>query len=156
MTNVNRGKQFEKQIQSALEKVDNIYVQRLYDTMNGFKNIANPCDYIVYSYPNLCMLECKSCHGSSFSKMNISDYQYEMLLKACAIKGIIAGYMIWFIDKDITVFVRADEFEKYLDYTNRKSLAYDDALRIGFEIKGKKRTILYDYDMEDFIKYVNH
>ena len=155
MTNVNRGKQFEKQVQSALEKIDGIYVQRLYDTMNGFKNIANPCDYLVYAYPNLCLLECKSCHGASFSKTNITDYQYEMLLKADKIKGIVAGYMIWFIDRDVTVFVTADILDKYLDYTNRKSLSYTDAINIGFEIKGRKRSILFDYDMKEFIDYVN-
>lgn len=151
----NRGKEFEKQIQSALEKED-VYLLRLYDPMGGYSNIANPCDYIVYKYPIMLLLECKSCHGTSLPRSNITETQWSSLLRANEVWGMKSGYIIWFIDKDKTVFVSAKSLATYYQLNEtKKSISFTDALSIGFEINGTKRRILFDYDMKEFIDYVS-
>ena len=85
---INRGKQFEAIVKKSFEKEPNTYVLRLYDTTNGFIGIANPCDFIVYKYPKLFLIECKTCHGASLPLTNISSNQWKRLLDADKVNGI--------------------------------------------------------------------
>ena len=148
----NRGKEFESIIKKACEKVDNTYVLRLYDSMSGYKSIANPCDFVIYNNPNLFLLECKSCYGASLPFSNISEFQWESLLKASSIKGIISGFMIWFIDKDVTVFVPASNMDIYAKTKESKSFSYKDAEEYGYIIPGIKKKIFFDYDLKQFLE----
>jgi penicillin-binding protein-related factor A (putative recombinase) len=153
---VNRGKKFEKKILEAFKR-ENVYILRLPDTM--FEAVRNPCDYIVYAHRRLILLECKSCHGTSyaFRHTNVdssSGYQWQAMLDAIQHDGVVSGYMIWFDDKDVTVFLPMDKLEDYVVKNNRKSINYQDAQEIGFVIGGTKKQIFYDYDMKEFIKYV--
>lgn len=153
--NKNRGKEFEKQIQDSLDK-EGVYTLRLYDPMGGYSNVANPCDFIVYKQPTLLLLECKSCYGASLPRSNITDNQWKSLLDADNLKGILAGYIIWFIDKDFTVFISAINLDAYYRLNpEKKSIPFTDALSIGYEIKGTKRRVLFDYEMKEFLNYVS-
>lgn len=151
----NRGKDFESVIKKAFKKCVDIYILRLYDTMNGYSSVANPCDFIAFKTPKLFLLECKSCHGASLPVNNISDFQRTSLLNADKnYDDMIAGYIIWFIDKDVTVFVRATDIEEH--FKNNKSLNYKKAQDIGYVFKGVKKKVFFDYNIGDFIKhYVN-
>lgn len=151
--NTNRGKQFEQQIRQALDRLEDSYVFRIPDQMTGYMGSKNPCDFIVYRYPNLYLLECKCCYGTSFSYKNITPYQQQSLIYAGElISGVVAGYLIWFIDRGSTVFISAD-YVAELQSQGKKSLSVrnltDDRI---LRIKGKKRNILYDYDLSDLIK----
>lgn len=148
MRKVNRGKQFEDAIKQAFEK--ECYTLRLYDTTNGFVGIANPCDYIAYKKPHMFMIECKSCYGASLPIANISQHQRDSLLIADKYVGMIAGYMIWFIDKDRTFFIRATDLEKYIKSSGRKSIPFD-LTNLPIDIDGKKKRIMYEYDMKGFL-----
>lgn len=152
----NRGKPFEKLIYEAFTK-EHVFILRLYDTM--YMQAKNPCDFMVVINNKPLLLECKSTHNTSFNpnKDNIktsSGYQWSCLLEASAY-NILAGYILWFIDYDVTVFVRIQDFDRYLKTTKRKSINYQDAKKIGFEIKGKKKHIYYDYEMKEFIDYAS-
>ena len=59
---INRGKQFEQLIQSQIEQLPNVSIDRLYDVTTGYANQCNICDYIVYKKPNILYLECKAIH----------------------------------------------------------------------------------------------
>lgn len=59
---INRGKQFEQIVQSQIEQLPNVSIDRLYDVTTGYANQCNICDYIVYKKPNILYLECKAIH----------------------------------------------------------------------------------------------
>ena len=63
---LNRGKQFEqKLVVDWKNTMPDSSLDRLYDTMNGYKSITNISDFIGYSYPNIFYLECKTHKGAS-------------------------------------------------------------------------------------------
>lgn len=152
----NRGKQFEEVIKKSFEKIPNVSVDRLHDQTTGYLGSKNICDFIVYKKPYEYYIECKSVHGNTFPFSNITDNQYKGLLEKSKIKGVIAGLMIWWIDRDVTAFVpiKFIEWQKTLE---RKSLPYGLADGIEFEnwiscitIPGKKKRVFFDYDMDYF------
>ena len=77
------GKQFEQDFfKQAKEWVFEALVTRLHDTTNKFRGIANPCDYIIATKYGTVFAELKTVKGVSLPFSNISNYQWESLLKA--------------------------------------------------------------------------
>lgn len=152
----NRGKDFENKVREDLGLVEGVSVDRLPDQMNGFKGGTNICDFIVYKYPNIIFLECKSCYGNTLNFSNIS--QLDSLTKKVGIKGCIPGVMIWFIDHDLTLFVKAEGLQRLKDSgcksVNAKTYNLNLYLDEYVVVPGKKRRIFFDYDMETFLKEV--
>lgn len=151
MANINRGKDFEHEIEIAFRKYPNISIDRLHDQMSGFKGSTNICDFIVYWFPTLFYIECKSCYGNTLPFSNITETQWDGLLEKSKISGVVAGYIVWFIDHDKTVFIPA-EYAKELKDDGAKSLniKYLDLDRC-FTISGKKRRIMFTYNMASFL-----
>ncbi len=90
----NRGKQFEQKLRiDFLKTVPNSTIDRIYDTMNGYKSISNVSDFIGYAYPNIFYLECKSHKGASIPFENIT--QYDKLKKKIGIPGVRTGICLW-------------------------------------------------------------
>lgn len=143
---VNRGKQFETIIKSAFENVPDTAVVRLHDQTMGYLGAKNPCDFIVYHEPYIYFIECKTIRGNTFPLSNITDYQYSEMLKVSEVKGVIAGVICWWTERDMTRFIRIKEIEnlKNLGY---KSIRFDEPY---LEIAGHKKRILFDYDMDSF------
>lgn len=153
---INRGKDFENVIREAFKKDQYVSIDRLYDTMSGYKGNANICDFIVYRYPTQYYIECKSCYGNTFPYSNITRNQWDGLLRKSRIKGVIAGYIIWFIDHDETIFLPATDAMQLRDQYGHKSFNitkwdYGD----WYHFKGKKKQIFFDYNMSDFFKKIN-
>jgi len=149
---INRGKDFEWIIRESFEKVPNTSVDRLHDQTNGFAGSANICDFIVYHEPLIYYIECKSVHGNTLPFSNITKNQWQGLLKKSQIKGVIAGVMCWWIDRDVTMFISAEELEM-CKQTGYKSIRFDhEPFTVnGFiEIKGTKKRVFFDYDMQTF------
>ena len=87
------GKAFEERFkEDFLRTVPNCSLDRIYDTMNGFKTISNICDYIGYSYPLIFYLECKSHKGASIPFEDIP--QYKKLTYKVGIPGVRAGVIL--------------------------------------------------------------
>jgi hypothetical protein len=66
---INRGKQFEDVLKSQfeeLEKQNKICFDRIYDVTMGYKEVNNPCDFILYKKPNILYLEAKAVHRKYF------------------------------------------------------------------------------------------
>lgn len=159
----NKGKQFEGKIFEAFEK-SGALIERLPDQVSRFKGSTNPSDFIVYQYPNLCYIECKSTESGSLNFDKIT--QWQDLLERSKIPGVVAGVIIWFINNDFTTFVdiRLLECMKQEGY---KSVPWDCRWAIDADItitgwsdywchiKGVKKRVYYDYDMTSFFKYIN-
>lgn len=147
-----RGKKFEEHFKDNLIKINNISVERLKDTMDGFKGNANICDFIVYHYPNQFCLELKSIQGKYFSFNNITEKQYQGLLSKVGVKGVIPGVVVWFVDYDKTLFVPIDEIrkakEKGVNSINMNNVEDYDVL----EIDGRKKRVFFEYDIIKFLK----
>ena len=144
---INRGKQFEEQIRNAFEHIDGVSIDRLLDPMAGYAGVRNICDFIVYKKPFEYYIECKSHHGNTLPFTCITDNQWNGMLEKSKIEGVIAGVMVWFIDKDVTMFIEISELDR-LKSTGAKSIRFDSDC--GTIISGKKKRVLFDYDMTDF------
>lgn len=149
---VNRGKQFENVIRESFLKVPNVSIDRLHDQTNGFKGSQNICDFIVYKEPYEYYIECKSVHGASLPFTNITETQWKGLLEKSKIDGVFAGVICWFIDKDITLFIPIQVLQ-ICKCRGWKSIRYDvNGCHTSIkEIKGKKKRIFFDYNMEEFL-----
>ena len=153
--NINRGKQFEKVIQIAFERVPGVSIDRLHDQTTGYKGSQNIADFIVYKKPYELYLECKSVHGNTLPFSNITDTQWNGLLEKSKIEGVFAGIICWFIDKDITLFIPIQVLQ-ICKYRGWKSIRYDvNGYHTSIkEIKGKKKRIFFDYDMQELLERI--
>lgn len=152
---VNRGKQFESVVRSAFEKVPNVSIDRLHDQTNGFKGSQNICDFIVYREPYEYYFECKSVHGASLPFSNITETQWNGLLQKSQIEGVFAGVICWWVDKDVTKFIpiQALQWNKENGY---KSIRFNHNGTSFIEIKGKKKRVFFEYDMEGFLNELSN
>ena len=159
---INRGKKFENVIRESFLKVPNVSIDRLHDQTNGFKGSQNICDFIVYREPYEYYFECKSVHGASLPFSNITETQWNGLLEKSKIEGVFAGVICWWVDKDITRFIPI-KILQMLKEEGKKSLncywdscvdVYNTRYYIP-EIKGKKKRVFFDYDMEGFLNAIS-
>ena len=153
---VNRGKQFENVIRKSFERVDGVSIDRLNDNTAGFKGIAGICDFIVYREPYEYYIECKSVHGASLPFSNITDTQWNGLLQKSQIEGVFAGVICWWIDKDVTKFIPIQLLQYMKECDKVKSYRYEFGGYLpkqytAVEIKGKKKRVFFEYDMEEFL-----
>ena len=151
---INRGKQLEDVVRTAFEKVPGVSIDRLHDQTTGFTGSQNICDFIGYRKPYEYYFECKSVHGNVLPFRNITDTQWDGLLEKSKIEGVTAGIICWWIDKDKTMFLPIQILVD-LRYKGYKSYRFDwfhwNGLQKTIEIKGKKKRVFFDYDMEDFL-----
>lgn len=157
MSKVNRGKDFERQVKTSFEKIEGVSIDRLKDSMSGYMGDNTISDFIVYKKPYEFYIECKAVHGNTLNfKSDIRPNQWQGLLEKSIINGVYAGFMVWFIDHDITVYVgvsvMANMRASGLKSLNIKDLDYIENIQSPqlIKIEGRKKRILYDYDMSSF------
>lgn len=164
----NRGKKFERFVRASFETVPGVSIDRLPDQTNGFKGGSNISDFIVYKKPYQYYIECKSIHGNTLSIYgndpehrygNITNKQWEGLLKKSRIPGVMAGIICWWIDKDVTVFIPIELLTIMREVKGFKSIRYDiDGLMITWngtrrpiQLAGRKKRVFFEYDMKQFL-----
>ena len=158
---INRGKQFERVIRDAFEKMHDVSVDRLHDQTSGYKSSsANPCDFIVYKKPHIYYLECKAIHGNTLNfKAHISKYQWEGLLEKSEIDGVVAGVICWWVDHDTTKFIPIQVLKTLAD-NGFKSIRYDvDAMcdrEQTFTVLGEKKRVFFEYNMYDLLNKIEN
>lgn len=148
---VNRGKEFEQRIKEAFEKVPNVSIDRVHDQTTRYKGSTNICDFVVYKEPYEYYIECKSVHGNVLPFKNITDAQWSGLLAKSRIKGVYAGIICWWVDRDVTKFIPIDALEWNREF-GYKSLRYDHTGTSFINIEGKKRRVYFDYEMSEFFR----
>jgi hypothetical protein len=92
----NKGKAFEQKFHLDWKKsFPNGTIDRIYDSVSGYKTISNVSDFIGYNYPNIFYLECKSHLKNTW---NFSYFtQYDKLKEKVGIPGVRSGVVLWMI-----------------------------------------------------------
>ena len=154
---INRGKQFEQLIQKQFEKIEDTLVLRLYDVTTGYKNQNNICDFIVFKYPNIILLECKTTNQSTLNfKSQIRPNQLSSLLRNKNKKGVIPGILCWFIKNDKTIFIPIDYIQELMD-NNHKSFNINNYNKSKvIELIGNKKRVFFEYDLESFLEGIEY
>lgn len=107
---VSRGKQWEERVKNDLLTLPDISLERVADQVTGFKNTSqNVCDFYMYQYPNFFYIECKSTNSNTFG---VDFAQYERLLVRAGRKGVRAGIMLWWVQKQRVAYVPIKTIEK--------------------------------------------
>lgn len=141
---VNRGKQFELKFKEDFSKLQDHSIDRLYDVMNGYKNIKQVADFIGYLYPNIFYLEIKSHAGASIPLTNIT--QYDNLIKKVGIKGVRSGVVLWLYDKDKVYYIPTSTITKMKnDGEKSVGIRHINKYRI-IEIPSVKKRVFMDSD----------
>lgn len=159
----NHGKEFEDQIRKGLQAVEDSWVERLPDQVSRFKGSNNPSDFIFYKYPRMFYLECKSTEEDTLSFEKIT--QWQDLLERARVNGIVAGVMVWFINRDETYFIDIRLLE-CMRQEGYKSIPWDchwviDKRIEGWTdywttIRGVKKRVYFDYDMNLFMQDIEY
>ena len=79
------------------------------------------------------------------------------MLAKSHIDGVIAGVILWFIDHDKTVFIPIEAIDYHIargdKSVNVKTMHREYGMNC-IDISGKKRRIFFDYDMKEFMDYI--
>ena len=143
---INRGKQFEQKFKEDFLKLEGASIDRLYDTMNGYKSISQISDFIGYLFPHIFYLECKSIHGNTFPLTNLT--QYDKLKYKVGIKGVRVGVIIWFTDHDKVLYVPISSITQ-MKNDCKKSInikMLEDKKYFILDIPSIKRRVFLDSD----------
>ncbi len=146
---MNIGKQFEQKFKKDFLKIPNSTIDRLYDTMYGYKSISQVSDFIGYVFPNIFYLECKENKGNTFPLSNLT--QYSKLKEKVGIPGIRAGVVIWFSDHDKIFYVPISTITKMMDHNkksvNVKDLNNDEYVIYDIPVVKKRVFLSADYSI---------
>lgn len=149
----NLGKKFEDVIKRSFEEVEDLSIDRLRDAPKKLKNVDNPSDFIVYKYPHQIYVECKSHKGNTLPFSCIRSQQIVQMMKKSYINGVKAGFIIWYIEKDITVWIDVKDVFPYWFNIGEKSINIKDIEKMnGIIVQGRKKRVYFEYDMEDFLR----
>lgn len=141
------AKNFEKLFREQTNKLKDVFVYRLYDTM--FIQASNIADFIGYKKPNLYVVECKTCQTKSLPFKNIAEHQITDALEAEKVKGVKAYIIVWYYNHDICKAFRTSYIYSLIQ-AGKKSVSSEDTN--GILIPGVKRKKYYDWDWSVLFK----
>lgn len=108
---VNRGKEWEQKFKEDwIRTVPDSSIDRIYDSVSGYKTVSNISDFIGFKKPNIFYLECKSTNENTFNFAKLT--QYDKLVTKVGIPGVRAGAVIWFIKHDKVLYVPISTIKK--------------------------------------------
>lgn len=158
----NVGKIFEDDFKNSIDE-SIIYYERIKDPATSFggnnSNIRfsskNPYDNYAYKYPYFFALELKSTKNKSLSyslddnKSMIKKCQIEGLTRASEYDGVIAGIIFNFRTQEKTFFLNIEDFNKFVNDTNKKSININDIIDYGgILIPQYKKRVRYRYETD--------
>lgn len=146
---MNIGKQFEQKFKEDFLKIPGSTIDRLYDTMYGYKTISQISDFIGYVFPNILYIECKEHKGNTFPLSNLT--QYSKLKEKVGIPGVRAGVIIWFSDHDKILYVPISTITKMIECdkksVNIKDLNDDKFIIYNIPVVKKRVFLNADYSV---------
>ena len=150
---VSKGKDFESLVKECASRLPDAYVLRLYDTMNGYQRITNPCDFIIVRNGKTYMTECKSIKGNTFNLVGLTQYDKLKTARDLQVKGLYQCVLLWYIDHKQTFFIPLDYITWLKDNEaksiNIKYLLDDDAINFGVKlIPGQSKRVFTNYDFD--------
>lgn len=108
-------------------------------------------DYAIFNNGILLISELKSTaqKSISFDEKIIKENQIKSLNKFNEYPYVIGGFIVNFRNYDNqTYFVDIEDFMKFKEESNRKSIPLDYCKEIGIEIHNKIKKVNYKYDLE--------
>ena len=155
MADTSLGKRWEDKFKATWIKCfPNTFLFRLKDQMTGFKETSqNSCDFLALPTDKLFMIECKTHKGASIPFTAIP--QYERLLDYKDLNNVHAGFLIWFSEKEIVIWVDEIEAEKMVN-NGEKSIGLRMLDDNKYKIKVLKTEIKYNYPRCDFNDFVDN
>lgn len=152
---INKGKKFELKVREDLKKIRGISVDRLYDSVSGYKHISNISDILFYRFPFICYGELKSHKGNTFPVANLT--QYDKLIEKKDIKGVRAGVILWLIDHNHVIWIPIETFEKMkndnIKSFNIKMLSDNPNNYKFYDIPSMLRRVFMDTDYNKLFEY---
>lgn len=167
---VAKGKRFESNFEKSLEVAGkNVSYLRLYDPGHGYGGVRNPCDFVVYNYPNIFYLELKEQKGDRINfSAAITENQFDELKRHSKKEGVIAGILFKFYEHDLVYFINIDLLDKVEDIVRKgknkgssrwsyqlrgeKSLTPELAEEYGVILVGEKKRVNWLYDVNAFLR----
>ena len=141
------GKKFETKLREDwLKSIPDSTIDRLYDSVSGFKSISNISDFIGYKMPNIFYIEAKTIKGKLFPFSNLT--QYDKLIKKVGIPGVRAGVIIWFYEEDLIIYAPISTITQIKE-SGRKSISIkmvEDKLYNIVKIPSIKKRTFMDSD----------
>ena len=148
------GKMFEEDFFTSAKEFDSeALVTRLYDTTNGFRGVANPCDYIAASKYGTLFIELKTTSWSSLSFDNITDHQWFQLARAENCKYSLAGILVYFQKHEKIVWYPITCLAD-LEASGVKSINPERFPELGYEVEFKKRRTRLTIPFENVLSAV--
>lgn len=170
---MNQGKAFEKDFQEAAKK-DEVFIMRLNDSSLSWQHektskftVQNPFDFLVYNYPNIFAVECKStCYKSLSIQRELKDtsskmikaHQINSLINFSQTEGAYAGLLINFrndedITDNVTYWLSIQNFSKFLVESDKQSINKLDCVQYGAIILEQKlKRTRYTYNVKKLIE----
>lgn len=122
--------------ENAKELDSQALVTRLYDTTNGFRGVANPCDYIAATEYGTVFLELKTTIEASLSFNNITENQWFQLSRAERCKFSLAGILVYFQKHEKIIWYPISTLE---EIKNSGVKSVNPNFIEGYEVAYKKR-----------------
>lgn len=122
--------------ENAKELDSQALVTRLYDTTNGFRGVANPCDYIAATEFGTVFLELKTTIETSLSFNSITENQWFQLSRAERCKFSLAGILVYFQKHEKIIWYPISTLEE-VKQSGVKSV--NPNFIKGYEVAYKKR-----------------
>lgn len=146
------GKDFEDDLKRSWEESNlDCSLIRLYDTTNGFRGVANPCDFIMGTNHGTMLIECKTTKDTAFSFEGITPTQLnEMLEVSRRTTNTKGGVLIYFRHYGKVLYYTIGEINEMIEQ-GQKSVNPTKHLAYGREIKVAKKRVRITVDIQDLL-----
>lgn len=137
------GKMFEEDFKKGADLCQkSARFSRLYDTTNGFRGVANPCDFIAATRHGTAYIELKTTQSSSLPFSNISEHQWQELFIADRCKYALGGVLVYFSKHEMIKWYPMTQLAR-LRNDGKKSINPTVETELGYSVDYfKKRTRL--------------
>ena len=138
------GKDLEADFKTSCP--EDMFIYRVPDIRYGVKSI---CDFLLYSYPRLFLLELKSTQEKTFPLRNIAPHQLQNMCKYNK-SNMVAGFIINFRQHDKTYFIKGNVLQLLITQQNITRLSIDILEDYGVLIPQQKKRTRFRYDLSYF------
>lgn len=147
------GKDFEDNFKTSWAKqLPTCSLLRLYDSVSGYKAIANPCDFVAGTPYGTVYIECKTTKSTSFSFNDLTDRQFEDLLDVSLEKEYTnGGVLVYFRKGEGIVKYYPIEHIAQIKLSGIKSVNPTKHINAGYEIGFIKKRVNIQINCEDLL-----
>lgn len=152
------GKIFEEDFFKSFSSHVDISIDRVYDTMSGFKGHNTFCDFMVYRLPYKYYFELKSYDGDYIPLSAIRENQFQGLMNKAYIRGVTAGVIFNFRiseDFEVAYFVDIRKINE-LKAQDVKSVNIAICSKLGVRMAGRKLRTRYRYEVETLLAEIDN